>query len=92
MESEVKFFRCIIFALHHCVIILISWCKSCHSVTNCTTHIPNYAREAATVRMPWNKTANTPVFTGLPPHVSILTQIEALKVALKMATDAILMG
>ena len=56
------------------------------------THIPNYAREAATVRMPWNKTANTPVFTGLPPHVSILTQLEALKVALKTATDAILNG
>ena len=56
------------------------------------THIPNYAREAATVRMPWNKTANTPVFTGLPPHVSILTKIEELKEALKTATDAILDG
>ena len=52
------------------------------------THIHNYAREAAMVRMPWNKTANTPVFTGLPPHV-ILTKIEELKEALKMATDAI---
>ena len=56
------------------------------------THIPNYAREAATVWMPWNKTANTPVFTGLPPHVSILTKIEELKEALKTATDAILGG
>jgi hypothetical protein len=26
-------------------------------------HIPNYAREAATVRYPWNKTASTPLFT-----------------------------
>jgi hypothetical protein len=56
------------------------------------THIPNYARQAATVRMPWNKTVNTPVFTGLPPHVSILTKIEELKEALKTATDAILGG
>ena len=56
------------------------------------THIPLQAREAATVRMPWNKTANTPVFTGMPPHVSILTQIEELKIALKTATDAILSG
>jgi len=55
------------------------------------TRIPNYAREAATVRMPWNKTANTPV-TGLPHHVSILTKIEELKEALKMAMDAILDG
>ncbi len=53
------------------------------------THIPNYAKEAATVRMPWNKTANTPVFIGMPSHVSILTKIE---VALKMAMDAILNG
>ncbi len=44
------------------------------------THIPNYAREAATIRFPWNKTASTPSFTGLPPHVSILAQIESLKV------------
>ena len=56
------------------------------------THIPLYAREAATVRMPWNKTANTPVFTGMPPHVSILTQIEELKIALKTSTEAILNG
>ena len=56
------------------------------------THIPSYVREAATVRMPWNKTANMPVFTGMPPHVSILTKLEEMKVALKTATDAILKG
>jgi hypothetical protein len=58
------------------------------------THIPLYAREAATVRMPWNKTANTPVFTGIgmPLHVSILTQIKELKISLKTATEAILNG
>ncbi len=56
------------------------------------THIPNYAREAATVRYPWNKTASMPPFTGLPPHVSILSQIELLKVALKKATEPIING
>ena len=56
------------------------------------THIPNYAREAATVRFPWNKTASTPSFTGLPPHVSILAQIESLKVALEEAKDSIIGG
>ncbi len=58
------------------------------------THIPSYAsaRDAATVRMPWNKTANMPVFTGMPQHVSILTKIEEIKLALKTATDAILKG
>ncbi len=58
------------------------------------THIPNYAREAATVRFPWNKTASTPSFTGLPPHphVSILAQIESLKVALEEAKDSMIGG
>ncbi len=56
------------------------------------THISSYAREAATVRMPWNKTAKMPVFTGMPPHVSILTKIKEMKEVLKMATDAILNG
>ncbi len=55
-------------------------------------HIPNYAQEAATVRYPWNKTASTPTFTGLPPHVSILAQIESLKVALKVAMESIING
>ncbi len=56
------------------------------------THIPNFAQEAATVRYPWNKTASTPTFTGLLPHVSILAQIESLKVGLKEATDSIIDG
>jgi len=56
------------------------------------THIPNYAREAATVWFPWNKTASTPLFTGLPPHVSVLAQIESLKVALEEAKDSIIGG
>ncbi len=55
-------------------------------------HVPNYVREAATVRYPWNKTASTPLFTGLPPHVSILDQIELLKVALKEATESVIDG
>jgi hypothetical protein len=56
------------------------------------THIPNYAREAVTVWYPWNKTASMPSFTGLPPHVSILAQIELLKVALNEATESIIDG
>ena len=50
------------------------------------THIPSYARESATVRMPWNKTANMPGFTGMPPHVSILAQLEEVKVRLNSLT------
>jgi len=56
------------------------------------THIPNFAREAATVQFPWSKTDCTPSFTGLPPHVSILAQIESLKVALEGAKNSIIGG
>ncbi len=56
------------------------------------TNIPNYAREAATVRFPWNKTALTPSFTGMPPHVSMLASIEGLKAALDKSRSDILEG
>ena len=56
------------------------------------TNIPNYAKEAAVVRYPWNKTASTPIFTGLPPHVCILAQLEGLKAALDSSKDEIIAG
>ena len=56
------------------------------------TCIPNFAKEAATVRFPWNKTASTPPFTGIPPHVSILVQIEGLKAALEDTSHKIISG
>ena len=28
---------------------------------------------------PWNKTDKTPTFTGIPPHISILTMLEAIR-------------
>jgi hypothetical protein len=56
------------------------------------TNIPNYAKEAAVVRYPWNKTASTPIFTGLPPHVCILAQLEGLKAALESSKNDIIAG
>jgi len=56
------------------------------------TSIPNFAKEAATVRFPWNKTGSTPSFTGIPPHVSILVQIEGLKSSLEETSDKIISG
>ena len=40
-------------------------------------------RSYATIRYPWNKTCNTPIFTGVPPHVMILVEMEDLKNVLK---------
>ena len=56
------------------------------------TNIPNYAREAAVVKFPWTKTASTPSFTGLPPHVCILAQLEGLKAVLESSKDDIIAG
>jgi hypothetical protein len=33
----------------------------------------------AAVRFPWNKKALMPTFTGLPPHVCILAQLEGIR-------------
>jgi hypothetical protein len=55
-------------------------------------NIPNYARDAATVKYPWSKTATTPTFTGLPPHITILASFEQLKLEMKATRDTILTG
>ena len=35
-------------------------------------------RSYATIRYPWNKTCNTPIFTGVSPHVMIMVEMEEL--------------
>jgi hypothetical protein len=54
--------------------------------------MPNYAKVAAVVKLPWTKTATTPVFTGLPPHVVLLAKCEELKLELKQAKEDIIAG
>ncbi|EJK63971.1 hypothetical protein THAOC_15345, partial [Thalassiosira oceanica] len=41
--------------------------------------IPDNIRVLATVRYPWNKTSDTPKITGVPPHVTHLAELHALK-------------
>jgi hypothetical protein len=55
-------------------------------------NIPNYARDAATVKYPWSKTAATPTFTGLSPHITILANFEQLKLEMKATRDTISTG
>jgi len=40
-------------------------------------------RKLAVIRFPWNKTEDTPVFTGIPPHVLLMASIETLRASLK---------
>ena len=88
MGFEVKYFSYFIFALRHCVIILIFWLRFCPSEINCRHH----PFLLTSLIMHERQTASTPSFTGLPPHVSILAQIESLNVALEEAKDSIIGG
>ena len=40
-------------------------------------------RSHARIAYPWNKTLEAPAFTGIPPHVSLLADIEELKEEVK---------
>ncbi|GFH59857.1 hypothetical protein CTEN210_16333 [Chaetoceros tenuissimus] len=42
-------------------------------------NVPVRFRNAAKIAYPWNKTEDTPSFTGIPPHVTILAQNEFIK-------------
>ena len=40
-------------------------------------------RSYATIIYPWKKRCNTPLFTGVPPHVMIMVDMEELETVLK---------
>ena len=44
----------------------------------------------STAKLPWNKTDNTPTFTGVPPHVTILTMLEAIRTYQDGMSDEVL--
>ena len=56
------------------------------------SHIPSWAKDAVTVKYPWTKTEATPTLTGLPPHITILANFEALRVELVASKVVILTG
>ena len=42
--------------------------------------IPTEIKKAATIKYPWNKTKCTPIFTGIPPHVLLLVEMQTMRV------------
>jgi hypothetical protein len=42
----------------------------------CFNNISPPLRQLAVVKYPWSKTAQTPSFTGIPPHVTMLTMLK----------------
>jgi len=51
------------------------------------THIPADILPLAVVKYPWNKTEDTPNFTGIPPHVSLLAEMQGMQEDLKMMKE-----
>ena len=49
-------------------------------------------RKYAVVSFPWKKTAFIPFFTGIPPHVIMMAEIEILKKRIEKQTCAIVDG
>lgn len=47
--------------------------------TSVFRNLPEEFEKLATVKYPWDKTADTPKFNGIPPHVLHLVQIESLE-------------
>ena len=56
------------------------------------TAIPQFMMDCVTVRYPWDSTDRTPMLTGIPPHISILAQLESVKKELKKNKEEILSG
>jgi len=44
-----------------------------------STQIPVEIQQLATIKFPWNKTRDTPNFTGIPPHVALLSGMQGMR-------------
>lgn len=51
--------------------------------------IPDDFVQYSVVKYPWNKTSDTPVLTGIPPHVVILAQLEETKMQFQELKNSI---
>ena len=49
-------------------------------------------RRCAVIKFPWNKSDETPLFTGIPPHVIMMSEMEVLKEVILSQKGDILYG
>eukprot|EP00957_Ditylum_brightwellii_P190490 14499754-Ditylum_brightwellii.AAC.1 len=49
-------------------------------------------RQYACVKYPWNATSYTPNFTGIPPHIMLMSELEKMKAKLEQQTEKIIVG
>jgi hypothetical protein len=68
------------------------------SPTNCLRASPKFIAATDDIRRytvchyPWNKTIKTPVFTGVPPHVLMMSEMEQLKMVIARQKYEIIEG
>ncbi len=54
------------------------------------TQTPAKIQQLATIKFPWNKIQDTPNFTGIPPHVTLLSEMQGKHEDFrKMKTDLV---
>ena len=52
-------------------------------------HLSNYLIKLSTEKFTSNKTDKTPTSTGIPPHVTILTMLEAIRISQDVILDEV---
>ncbi len=56
------------------------------------TQIPADILPLAVAKYPWNKKENTPNFTGIPPHVSLLAEMQGMREDSKMMKEDLIIS
>ena len=74
------------FYLHVYAFIVLTLNMHIHKIQNLqespvfiTEGIEKHLHKFALTRYPWTSTTYTPYFTGIPPHVILMSEIESLK-------------
>ncbi|GFH55956.1 hypothetical protein CTEN210_12433 [Chaetoceros tenuissimus] len=55
-------------------------------------NVPIEIRELAATAYPWDRTSDTPVLTGIPPHVLAMAEMEKLKLEVQSLKETLLSG
>ena len=55
-------------------------------------NIPSELKSLARIAHPWNSTSESPMLTGIPPHVSLLAQMEEMKESMASLESKLLSG
>ena len=60
--------------------------------TTIFAHCDESIRKLAVVKFPWNKTADTPYLTGIPPHIMIMSDMKKFETKLDAINSELMQG